>query len=81
MLKQDGLLVLFKCKFFLQNLTQERFGSVGFGIGEKVLRITFLNEHSLIHEDNFISYFTGKAHLVGNYNHGHTVFCNGLHYV
>ena len=57
-----------------QDLAQEILGPVFFGIVKDFLRATFFNDDSAIHEDDTVSYFLGKAHFVGDDNHGHTRF-------
>ena len=46
---------------------------------EDLIRAALLNDLSIFHENNTVAHFTGKSHLMGNADHGHTGFGQILH--
>ena len=66
-------------KELLQDLGQEILESVALRVVEDLVRAALLDDLSIFHENNTVAHFTGKAHLVGNADHGHTGFGQILH--
>ena len=57
-------------KVSVQNLAKELLGSIVYGIQEEVLRRTLFEDGAIVHEDDPVRHFTGKAHFVGHDDHG-----------
>src|SRR5262249_27522276 len=47
--------------------------AVGAGCREHLLRMSFLDDHAVGHEDDAVGDVTREAHLVGHHHHGHTL--------
>ena len=60
---------------FLQKLT----GPCLFGMGEELLRGGFLDHDTVFHKDGAGRDVAGKAHLVGDDQHGHALLCQLPH--
>ena len=70
---QDGLkrvpgFVLFL--YILQHLGEECLQTRMLGVGEQFLRRLILLDPSLVNEDDAVGDFAGKAHLMGDHQHG-----------
>lgn len=63
----------------MKMLLQERSGSVMDRVLQDLLRRTFLNDHTAIHEDDTIGHFAGKTHFVGDDQHRHVLGGQLLH--
>ena len=57
----------------LENFCEEALSSFAARCGEKLFLRSFFHDFSGIHEYDAVGHFSGKAHLMGNDHHGHTV--------
>src|SRR5215467_3760196 len=63
MINETGLMV--------EDLRQEQLGAVRLGIGKELLRGPLLDDLATVHENDAVGHRAGKAHLVGDAQHGH----------
>ena len=66
-------------KIRLQDLLKEVLGALLFGMLEDLLGGAFFHDLAAIHEDDAVGHFAGKAHFVGDHDHGHTAGGQLLH--
>ena len=53
------------------HLLQECLGAVSLRVVDDILRLSFLDDHSTIHEDHAVGYAPGKTDLMGYDHHCH----------
>ena len=58
----------------MSDLPQKFAGALLFGVGEKLMRGSLLHYHAVLHENGLGGNIAGKAHLVGDHQHGHALF-------
>ena len=61
------------------NFLKELTGPCLFGMGEELLRGGFLDHDTVFHEDGAGRDVAGKAHLMGDDQHGHALLCQLPH--
>lgn len=64
-----------------QHLREKRAGPLLLRIPQNLGRRARLDDDTLVHEDDLIADLAGKPQLVGDHDHGHTGFRQGLHHV
>ncbi len=55
----------------MNNLRQKRTSAFRFGVSKKLIRCCLFNNLAKIHKDHPVGHCAGKAHFMGNTQHGH----------
>ena len=64
----------------VSDLPQKFAGALLFGVGEKLMRGSLLHHYAVLHENGLGGNIAGKAHLVGDHQHGHALFSQLPHH-